>query len=249
MPNRKAIVLILLSVVVVLSGCRRVSIVTNSLVSGGCGEQVVARINDNNEQSWVYKTSIWPGSTAYNNPVNHIIYKQGVVSAFGLPDVVLLSFGTNDMGYVTRGEISYESAVQSMQTLINQAVVSGANCIVLLEASHSFLGDPAIDPTYTMHMDNWFDHWGNLVGDNEYLGIAYRFLIADVSDEVHADPTKYLTGFIHLNKEGGALVAEAIVEQINRCPEGRWIFGEDQLKPGASYPDNPYMSYTGSHSH
>lgn len=242
-------VLILLSVVVVLSGCRRVSIVTNSLVSGGCGEQVIARINDNNAQSWVYKTDIWPGSTAYNNPVNHMIYEQGVESAFGFPDVVVLSFGTNDMAYVTKEHISYQSAVQSMQTLINQAVASGANCIVLLEASHSLWGDPEDNPVYTMHMDNWFDHWGSQIGENEHLGIAYRFLIADISDEIHADPTKYLLDYIHLNTAGAQLAAEAIVEQINRCPEGRWIFSENQRKPGASYPDNPYMSYPGAHTH
>lgn len=34
---------------------------------------------------------------------------------------------------VDEGTLSYESAVQSMQSLINQAVVAGSNCVILVE--------------------------------------------------------------------------------------------------------------------
>ena len=92
-------------------------------------------------------------------------------------------------------------------------------------------------------MDRWFDHWNSLDDDKEFLGIPYRFLIADISDQIHADPQRYLSDFIHLSPAGAELAAQAIVNQVNQCPEGRWIFGENTLKPGAFYPKNPYTEY------
>lgn len=115
--------------------------------------------------------------------------------------------------YVTSlGKISFESAVQSMQTLINQAVASGANCIVLLEASHQFYGGPF--PTEPFHrlMDQWFDHWHSVDSDNEFLGAPYQFLIANISDEIHADPDKYISDFIHLSAAGANLAAQSILD-------------------------------------
>lgn len=224
------------------NACRRVTIVSNSIVAGGCAEAVETKLNNNNDQSWVYTKHIWPGSTAYNNPVNHEIYSSGVIAAFGRPDVVVMSFSTNDMGRVSVGDISFESAVQSMQTLINQAVASGANCIVLLEASHQFYG---VQPNETFHryMDQWFDHWHSVDSDNEFLGIPYQFQIANISEEIHADPDKYISDYIHLSPAGAELAAQAIFDQVNLCPEGRWIFGENKLKPDATYPGNPYDTY------
>ena len=158
--------------------------------------------------------------------MNHDIYRYGVEVAFGRPDVVIMSFSTNDMAKTSRGEISFESAVQSLQTLINQAVASGANCIVLLEASHQFFGVTPPKEDFHRAMDQWFDHWHSVDSDSEFLGIPYQFLIADISDEVHADPDKYLSDFIHLSPAGAELAAQAILDQVNLCPEGRWIFGE-----------------------
>lgn len=238
----KTVPLILIFLVVFM-GCRRVTIVSNSIVAGGCAEAVESKLNNNNGESWVYTKHLWPGSTAYNNPINHEIYSSGVASAFGVPDTLVMSFSTNDMGAVTQGVISFESAVQSMQTLINQGVAAGANCVVLLEASHSFWGDPSTNPAFAMNMDEWFNHWHDLIGDNEFLGIPYRFLIADISAQVHADPSRYLSDYIHLSPAGAELAAEAILDQVNLCPEGRWVYGENMLKPNAKYPENPYLSY------
>lgn len=141
------------------------------------------------------------------------------------------------------GLVSEESAIQSMQTLINQAVVAGSMCVVLLESTHHMFGRPTRNPTFSMHMDNWFDHWSARVGQREYLGIPYTLLIADISDDVHQYPEKYLADALHLTEAGAALAANAIVAQINQCPEGRWIYAENKPKPGAQMPKNPYQSY------
>ena len=233
------IILIALSCV----GCRRVTIVSNSLVSGQCLEEVERKINLNDGESWVYTKHNWKGSTSYNNPINYKIYEKGVAHAFGRPDVTVMSFGSNESRLATLGIISEQSGLQSMQTLINQAVVAGSSCIVLLEASHHMRGDSSRNPLFSMHMDNWFDHWHSMVGENEFLGIPYTFLIADISKAIHDKPEKYLADALHLNEAGADLAAGAIVEQINQCPEVRWIFSENKLKSGASFPKNPFQSY------
>ena len=237
----RALVVILIALSVI--GCRRVTIVSNSLVSGDCLEEVERRINSNDGESWVYTKHNWKGSTSYNNPINDSIYDDGAPFAFGHPDVTVMSFGSNEMRLVTLGQISEESAIQSMQTLINQAVVAGSMCIVLLEASHHMRGDPTVNPLFSMHMDSWFEHWHSLAGDNEYLGIPYTLAIADISEAIHENPQQYLADALHLNEAGADLAATAIVEQINQCPEGRWIYLENQLKSHASFPSNPYKSY------
>ena len=129
------LLLILLGVGAGLNGCRRVTLVGDSLF--GCArDAIVSAINNNAGNSWVYKEHIWGGCTAYNNPINSEIYGKGIEEAFSYPDVVAFSLGSNDMLAVAGGKISMESALQAMQTLINQAVASGANCIVLLESTH-----------------------------------------------------------------------------------------------------------------
>jgi lysophospholipase L1-like esterase len=237
------LVLLLLLPIVLTSGCRRVTLVSNSLICGDCLIEVERAINLNDQKSWVYTKYNWGGSTAFNNPINREIYSKGAPLAFSRPDVTVLSFGSNEMIMVDEGTISYESAVQSMQTLINQSVAAGSNCVVLVEASHYLFGVPSINPNFSMLMDDWFDHWHNQIGESSFLGIPYDLRIADISDAVHADPATYLRDFLHLNEAGAKLLAEVLVEEINSCPEGRWVFGENRLKEGASYPPNPYDSY------
>jgi lysophospholipase L1-like esterase len=91
-----------------------------------------------------------------------------------------------------------------------------------------------------MHMDQWFEHWHRRVGDNEYLGIPYKLLIADISSEISADIDTYIADYIHFTADGAELVANAMVEKINQCPAGRWIFGESALKQEAKFPPNPH---------
>ena len=91
-----------------------------------------------------------------------------------------------------------------------------------------------------MHMDEWFDHWHRRAGDNEYLGIPYKLLIADISSEIAADIDTYIADYIHFTQAGADLAANAMVEQINLCPEGRWLFGENAPKEGAEFPANPH---------
>jgi lysophospholipase L1-like esterase len=226
-----------------LSGCRRVVLVGNSLL--GCSrEAVVKAINGNNGNSWVYTEHIWGGSTAYNNPINQEIYGSGMAAAFQHPDVAVLSFATNDMLKVAHESIRLDSAIQAMQTLINQAVASGAMCIVLLESSHRLNGDHDVNPRFEKHMDEWFYHWHEEVGEQEYLGIPYNLLIANISEEVEANMDNYIEDYIHFTQAGADLAAKAIVEQINECPEGRWNFGKNTLKSGVTYPKNPHLEYT-----
>ena len=92
-------------------------------------------------------------------------------------------------------------------------------------------------------MDRWFDHWHLRKGEANFLGIPYTLLIADISDALHANPERYMSNAIHLNEEGGELAAQAIVAQINQCPEGRWQYGENALTEHASYPPVPFMEY------
>jgi lysophospholipase L1-like esterase len=257
----KLLALVLCGTVIICAGCRRVTLVGDSLIACALDE-IVCAINNNDEDSFVYTQHVWGGSTAYNNPINKEIYRDGVHTAynnpinkeiyrdgvhaaFGVPDAVVFSFGGNDMGQVLRGSISFSSAVQSMQTLINQAVVSGAQCIVMLESSHKFrASEPSpINDEYQYLMDEWFDHWHSQVGVDAYLGMEYTLLIADISDEVQANMDKYIADYIHFTKAGAELAAAAIVEQVNQCPEGRWEWGENRLKPGAHYHPNPYVSY------
>ncbi len=88
-----------------------------------------------------------------------------------------------------------------------------------------------------------FDHWHDLIGDNQFLGISFQFFIADISAQIHADPERYVADYIHLNPAGAELAGQAITDQINLCPEGRWLFGEDAWKLGAEFPKNPYAEY------
>jgi lysophospholipase L1-like esterase len=236
-----AVILAILAVSV-LSGCRRVTLIGDSLFAG-TRDTIVQAINDNDGESWVYTEHLWPGSTCYNNPVNHEIYGEGIVRAFGMPDVVVFSFATNDMGRVLRDAISMESAIESMQTLINQSVAAGSMCVVMFESSHRLRGNFADNPTLEMYMDDWSDHWHRKVGENTYLGIPYTFLIADISAQVEADLDAYIGDYIHLNQAGAELAAAAVVEQINQCPQGRWVFGENVLRADAAYPVNPYLEY------
>ena len=220
-------------------GCRRVTLVGDSLL--GCARDTfVSAINANNGESWVYEEQIKGGCTSYNNPINEVIYSKGMEAAFNRPDVVVLSFGTNDMNQVAHDNISMESAIQSLQTLVNQAVVAGATCVVMLESSHQYRADTPLGARFKMHMDEWFEYWHRRSGPNEYLGLRYQLLIADISDEIEGNMDAYLSDYIHFNSDGARLAAEALVERINQCPEGRWIFGEETLKPDAEFPDNPY---------
>lgn len=234
--------LLIIMAVISLQGCRRVTLVGDSLLSG-TRDTIIRAIDRNNGESWVYTEHLWAGSTAYNNPINHDIYSIGMAKAFGMPDVVVFSFAGNDMGRVSRDMIAIESAIEAMQTLMNQAVTAGAMCIVMLESTHRLRGDFAINPRFELHMDDWFDHWHRQVGENEFLGIPYTFLIADISEQVEADLDTYIGDYIHFNAVGAELMAAAIVEQINQCPEGRWIFGAYELDPQASYAPNPYREY------
>ena len=237
--------LVTLVLVTGLHGCRRVALIGDSLL--GCArDQIVNAINSNNGNSWVYTEHIWGGCTAYNNPINQKIYGDGIEAAFEYPDVAVMSFAGNDMSRVANDVISIESATQAMQTLINQAVAAGAMCIVMLESSHRLRGDFEINPRFEMHMDEWFYYWHEQVGEHEFLGIPYTLLIANISEEVEANMDKYIGDYIHFTLDGAALAASAIVEQINYCPEGRWIFGSNELKPEAIYPKNPYLEYGGN---
>jgi hypothetical protein len=234
--------LLIIIPVILLHGCRRVALVGDSLL--GCArDTIVQAINGNNGNSWVYSEHIWNACTSYTNPIKQEIYSLGVERAFGFPDVVVMSFAANDMMMVARDVITMESSVEAMQTLVNQAVTAGAMCIVLLESSHRLHGDHEHGLRFKVHMDDWFDYWHRKVGDNEYLGIPYLLLIADISDQVEADPNAYLADIVHLNDAGGQLAAEAIVEQINQCPRGRWIFGANQLDPEAIYAPDPRRGY------
>jgi lysophospholipase L1-like esterase len=234
------VVLFLAAFLVGINGCRRVTLVGDSLFA--CSrDALVNAINGNNGMSWVYTEHIKSGCTSYNNPINQQIYTQGVEVAFGRPDVVVFSLGGNDMGKVTKDKITLESAIESFQTLVNQAVVAGASCIVLLESSHRFNADVPLNARFEMHMDDWYYHWHRRSGDNEYLGLPYKLLIADISEEIEANMDFYIFDYIHFNEAGAELAATAVVEQINHCPEGRWIFGANALKPEASFPENPYM--------
>jgi hypothetical protein len=236
------IVVCLLFVLSSLNACRRVTLVGDSLF--GCAQdKFVNAINSNFGDSWVYTQYVGDGCTAYNNPINQKIYDIGIEESFGRPDVVVFSFATNEMMGVTKDTISFESAIQSMQTLMNQAVVSGATCIVMLEASHRILGEFPLGARFEMHMDEWFEYWHRRAGDNEHLGIPYMLLIADISSEVLADTDTYIAGDIHFTEAGAELAANEMVEKINQCPAGRWIFGEDALKQEAEFPPNPYYEY------
>ena len=51
---------------------------------------------------------------------------------------------------VDEGTLSYESAVQSMQSLINQTVVAGSNCVILVGACHYLFAIPSVNPNFSM---------------------------------------------------------------------------------------------------
>lgn len=58
MYTKTIMALALVMALVLSTACRRVTIVSNSIVAGGCAEAVEARLNNNNEQSWVYTKHI-----------------------------------------------------------------------------------------------------------------------------------------------------------------------------------------------
>jgi hypothetical protein len=72
---------------------------------------------------------------------------------------------------VAAGQYEVESALQAMQTLINQAVSAGAMCVLMLESSHVFRGDTPVNPAFRAAMDQWFDHWHRREGPKNYLGL------------------------------------------------------------------------------
>jgi lysophospholipase L1-like esterase len=209
----------------VLAACvdrtRRVSLVGDSLF--GCAQDtIVNAINNNDGMSVVSTQYVKGGTTAYDNPINEAVRSEGVAKAFGNPDVVLFSFATNDMMTVAKGNLSLPSAIQAMQNLIDQAVESGANCIVMLESSHRFAATFPHSEEFAIQMGNWFDYWHQQAGANEHKGRPYQFLLADISGKIHADMNTYLGDIIHFNKAGAGLAASALVETINMCPPAPW---------------------------
>jgi hypothetical protein len=180
------------------------------------------------QDNWVYTQYISRGTTSYTNPILKSIYSDGVSSAFGYPDATVMSFATNDMVKVVSGVVSYESSYRAFWRLAEQSVEAGSMCIVILEAAHHFTDRP--NEGIHSVMDRWFSDMRSMEGEHTYLGYEYTVVIADISEEINADWSRYIGDYIHFTLEGSTLAAVAIEDALNRCPPGRWVYGEDRMK-------------------
>lgn len=236
----RAISCLLVFAISLLGGCRAVTLVSDSLYGNNPvtqGETALRdAVNDTNGENHIIFTRIRPGASVFQHPVNKDIYSRDLVEAFGTPDVVVLSFGTNDINSVRLGLVSYESALEAFWILVHQAVQAGATCIVVSEWSHKFSGfngsEHPANAEFTPLVDRWFDDIEQRAGEAEYLGFPYTLLMADVSDTVHGDMSRYIADYFHPTPEGAQLMADAVVSALNDCPEGRWVYNEAVLKEG-----------------
>lgn len=196
---------------------RHISLVGDSLLEGAL-ETFVEVINRDVENTRLYTRHVKGGTAAYNNPINQQIQSEGPEDAFGSPDVVVFSFATNEMADVAFGKKSMAAAIAAMQTLIDQAVVSGATCVVMFESTHRIPATFPHSAGWELQMNAWFEYWHRRAGDNQYLGTPYRFLFATVSPEITANIAAYTTDGIHFSAAGATIAAQAVVQQINLCP-------------------------------
>jgi lysophospholipase L1-like esterase len=197
-------------------GERRVSLVGDSLLA--CARDAVVTAVEAGGDRRVHAEYLQGGCTAYTNTINGEIARRGAAAAFAEPDAVVFSFGGNEIGRVARGAITFEYATEHFHRLLDAAREAGASCVVMLESSHRFRGEPDIGEEFTEGMDRWFAYWS---GQGKQLASddpPFRLLIADISEAVHADIDRYIGDYIHFNEAGARLAADAIVEQLDACP-------------------------------
>lgn len=195
----------------------RISLVGDSLLEGAL-QTFVNVIGNDVENSRLYTKHVKGGTTAYNNPINRQIHSDGPEEAFGSPDVVVFSFATNEMADVAFGKKSMDAAIAAMQILIDQAVVSGASCIVMLESTHRIPEAFPHSTGWEIQMNKWFEYWHRQAGDNQSPAKPYRFSLATVSPDITANIAAYTTDGIHFSAAGAAIAAQAVAQQINLCP-------------------------------
>jgi hypothetical protein len=224
----KIIIAALLCSTLLLSGCRNVIFVSDSLLYGS-NTYLFPTIQAGGDN--VYIDSVNPGTTVLTNSLFKKAAKSGISPTYGVPDTVVMSFGSNESG---NKEFSIESYFKALENHIEDFVAVGATCIVMLESTHSFLGQPGVDPRFTARMTEWFSLVYSIQGKHSLYNRDYEIRIASIRKEVEATPGAYLGDYIHLNKAGQELARVAISEQVKKCPKGRWTItnGNIALKEG-----------------
>jgi hypothetical protein len=219
---RKILYVVVVSSLLSILGCRNVLINSDSLLATN-RDDLIAGINST--ESWVFKENVQGGSTSYTNKALSVLYSKGFFEAFGAPDATVMSFGTNESLHIYYGSVSYTSAFESFWRLAHQTVEAGSRCIVLFEGSHTIgeLGNDLSDKT-NVTLTKWFYDMHQLVGDREYLGNEYRFVIADMSHLIEDDRERYISDYVHLTLEGTIEAAKVIKAALATCPAGRWNF-------------------------
>ena len=222
MENKLKKLVFILLVLALVAGCSRVVIVSDSLLFTN-NDLLLAEIED--DLAVVVKAIIEPGHTAYTSAINDEIYGAGVVAAFGLPDIVVFSFGTNEA--FNERNVPYEDAHAMMWRLIRQAAEAGARCVIVLEGNHLRYTDGGA------FLDRWFADMHAMEGARSWLGYDYTFLVADASNAPTADG-------VHFTAEGTTLAGKTIKQQMANCPAGRWTTTNDGLRAGESLAPLPW---------
>lgn len=219
---------ILITCVILTTGCRRVTVVSDSLLN--THKEIVFNEIDSTE-SWIYTEHIHNGTTSYTNPIRTVISSSGVSAAFSSPDATVMSFGSNETIAIYNNEVSYEHAFNSFWELAHQAVEAGSQCIVLFQGSDRIYADSStVQIGRHLILKQWFADMHQMVGTRTHQGVSYRFAIADISEVILTNPSIYLVDYVHLNSYGSAVAGNAISAALNTCPEGRWVYGENRLK-------------------
>jgi hypothetical protein len=233
---KRLLVLLLIGLMLSNIGCRRVTIVSDSLLAT---DKAVLFSHINTEDNWIYTDHIVGGTTSYTNPILKDIYSIGMVEAFSYPDATVMSFGTNEAAAIYQGKVDYESAFESFWRLAHQAVEAGSRCIVLFEGSHTIYSpDQAVQASLNSTLTNWFYDMHQMEGVRVYLDYEYKFVIASISDIIETDVTRYISDYVHLTQEGTIEAGKAISNALNSCPDGRWVFEANTLKEGET-PSTP----------
>jgi hypothetical protein len=209
----------------VVTGCKRTTIVSDSILSL-TPEYLKNKIVQTGNAS-VYRTDIHPGTTVVTNPMFVESYNEGN-KTLGIPDAVVLSFGTNEGRTL---EYPIEDFIKVLDMRIMQLVDRGARCFVFLESTHFGGMDREQYDVSADRIDVWFEHINSLEGDHTYFNRPYSVRVADIQETINSNKVRFTTDTVHLTVEGSDVAHDEIVRQLETCPSGRWNNSE-ALKDG-----------------
>ena len=204
--------LILLVLLLAVTGCKRTTIVSDSILLL-TPEELKNKVVQTGNAS-VYRSEIYPGTTVMTNPMFTKSYNESN-KTLGIPDAVILSFGTNEGRAL---EYPIEDFIKVLDMRIMQLVDRGARCFVFLESTHFGGMERGQDDVSADRTDTWFEHINSLEGDHTYFNRPYSVRVADIQETINSDKVRFTRDTVHLTVEGSDVAHDEIVRQLETCP-------------------------------